>query len=124
MTSGLSPGACSCNWSTTNSDTISLIDDEIVNVIVGTEIGSPKKFSVHANILKARSSFFDVRLSERWNESKKDIELPDHTEAFQTFVDWAYRNNISNDIFDSDEKALTAVGAAYKLGHFISAFMF
>lgn len=83
----------------------------LITVIVGEEQAS---FSVHAHILRQKSPFFEAALSSRWNDKElPTIEMPEDDPAiFNTFVAWAYTNEVKppsileNDVAEPDPQIM------------------
>jgi hypothetical protein len=73
---------------------------DYIEVLVGKH---RKSFSVHKNIVCARSPFFAAACSERWIESKsKSIELPeDDPDVFDIYLHCVYTNCV--DVGDTEE---------------------
>ena len=70
----------------------------------------PRTFVVHKHYLKS-SSFFESKLSDRWNTSSNSqvepVSLPDHEpEDFETFVNWLYTKRISPNLTSEERTSL------------------
>lgn len=68
----------------------------MIVVLVGR---AEERFTVHKEIICAKSKFFKAACTERWLEGQqKTIRLPEVIpQIFQYYVDWVYTNNISKD---------------------------
>jgi hypothetical protein len=68
--------------------------DDTIAVLVGK---GAKRFTVHKDIICAKSKFFRAACSSRWQEGQeKVIRLPEarSVQAFQTYMDWTHTNEL------------------------------
>lgn len=87
--------------------------NDMITILVGPE---KVKYTAHKDVLCARSEYFRVACSQKWQEGQeKVVPLPEiEEEAFQTYMDFIY--NLA--IFDGEAESLPLV-KFYVLGDFL-----
>jgi hypothetical protein len=74
---------------------VSRMGTKVIDICVGAE---PKQvdFSVHENLIRSSSRFFDAALNHDWKETQERIiRLPDcNVHAFRIYVQWLYTNQL------------------------------
>lgn len=68
--------------------------DDMIVVLVGR---AEERFTIHKEIICARSKFSRAACTERWLEGQqKTVRLPEISQvAFQHYVDWIYTNDLA-----------------------------
>jgi hypothetical protein len=77
----------------------------VITILVGEDTEEEQRFTVHKDMICAKSKFFRAACSERWPTGREIIvRLPAGTpEDFQIYVEWVYTSRINIDIEDIEE---------------------
>ena len=87
-----------------------------LDVLVGPE--SPIPFSVHENLIRASSDFFDKAMSHDWKESEeRSVSLPEEDpKTFQLYLHWLYCKTLPVKSDSIRNTELVKLAKAYVLG--------
>lgn len=90
--------------------------NDVVTVLVGID---ELRFTVHKDVVCAKSKFFQAACSNRWREGfQKIVRLPEvrRPDVFQMYVDWTYSGDLVFEDQISEKDVLTELIELYLLG--------
>jgi len=77
----------------------------VITILVGEDTEEEQRFTVHKDMICAKSKFFKAACSERWASRKEKIVRPPKgtPEQFQLYVEWVYFSQLNIDIENTGE---------------------
>ncbi|KAK6443671.1 hypothetical protein LTR95_000498 [Oleoguttula sp. CCFEE 5521] len=112
--------------STEANETINL-EGNLCSITVGRKsktAGNVASFTVHEELLRQRSSFFEAALSKSWLEKREGVvKLPDaDPDTVRKYLHYLYRGNIvipSTSLAPGAKKGYTILAKLYVLGEYV-----